>query len=233
MSAVKPGITSERAADAARWAAELGAVTAEALAVRSRVSVPSARGVLRAAERRGLVAATRPLHRGATLYSATPIGLRATDTRAFGVARVSASNAAHLAAVARVAAGLERRHPDHRVQGERELRRDERLAGRSLASARLATAPDGGPLLHRADLILWPHQAQPGCGPVAVEVELTVKAPPRLAAICRAWARCRLVDGVLYYAPPPVSRAVQRAIDEVQAGDRVVVLPLAGALQTE
>ena len=70
-----------------------------------------------------------------------------------------------------------------------------------------------------------------GGGPVAVEVELTIKAPPRLAAICRAWARCPLVDGVLYYAPPPVSRAVQRAIDAAQAGDRVVVLPLARALQ--
>lgn len=81
--------------------------------------------------------------------------------------------------------------------------------------------------------MLWPSGTEAQGGPVAVEVELTVKAPPRLTAICRAWARCRLVDGVLYYAPPAVTRALQRAIDEAQAGDRVVALPLAGALQVD
>ena len=62
--------------------------------------------------------------------------------------------------------------------------------------------------------------------PVAVEVELTIKAPERLAAICRAWARARCVAGVLYLAPPEVERAVQRAIDRAQAHERVVVVPL-------
>jgi hypothetical protein len=62
--------------------------------------------------------------------------------------------------------------------------------------------------------------------PVAVEVELTVKAPRRLAEICRAWARCRCVAGVLYLAPPEVRRALERAIDQAQAGERIAVLGL-------
>ncbi len=216
-----------RVLEATRWAAELGAVTADALAARSQVSMASARAVLQSGARAGVLSRSQPLHRRPALYAATARGLRATDSLSLGAGRVSASNAAHLIAVAQVAAALERRQPDHRVQGERELRRDERLAGRALASARLGTAPDGAPALHRADLILWPHRED--ALPVAVEVELTVKAPRRLAVICRAWARCQLVEAVLYYAPPDVSRAVRRAIEEAHAGDRVVVLPIAGA----
>jgi hypothetical protein len=62
--------------------------------------------------------------------------------------------------------------------------------------------------------------------PVVVEVELTVKAPRRLTAICRAWARCRTVAGVLYLAPANVERALSRAVAEVHAGEQSVVIPL-------
>ncbi len=78
---------------------------------------------------------------------------------------------------------------------------------------------------HRPDLVLWPLSPDGGL-PVAVEVELTIKAPERLAAICRAWARTRCVAGVLYLAPPEVERAVIRAIDRAQAHERVLVVPL-------
>ncbi|HTZ87828.1 MAG TPA: hypothetical protein VMB05_14270, partial [Solirubrobacteraceae bacterium] len=79
--------------------------------------------------------------------------------------------------------------------------------------------------LHRPDMaILAPSGERKR--PVAVEVELTVKAPRRLAAICRAWARSRHVDGVLYLAPPDVERALLRAILAVRASDRVAVIPL-------
>ena len=59
-----------------------------------------------------------------------------------------------------------------------------------------------------------------------VEVELSIKAPRRLAAICRAWARARHINGVYYLAPPPVARAVARAIAETRSEDRIVVLPI-------
>jgi hypothetical protein len=209
--------------EATRWAAELGAITADALAVRSRVTAARASAVLRSGERAGVLARSRPLHGRPALFASTPRGLRAVDATALGAGRVSAANAGHLIAVAAAAAVLEHRYPDHRVQGERGLRRDERAAGTALASARLGTGADGGPALHRADLVLWP----PDDGwPVAVEIELTVKAPARLRAICLAWARCTLVQAVVYYAPPDVERAVIRAVAAARAAERVVVMPL-------
>ena len=125
----------------------------------------------------------------------------------------------------RAAAALERCYPDHRVLGERELRRDERERGAPLASASLGTAPVGGSLLHRPDLVLWPEASEDEL-PVAVEVELTIKAHARLIDICRAWARCRCVAGVVYLAPPEVERRSQRAVAKADAGERIAVVPL-------
>ena len=54
-------------------------------------------------------------------------------------------------------------------------------AGR--CSAEVGLAPDGTVALHRPDLVCW------GAGaPIAIEVELTVKAPARLRTIVRGWA---------------------------------------------
>jgi hypothetical protein len=55
---------------------------------------------------------------------------------------------------------------------------------------------------------------------------LSVKAPRRLAAICRGYARARDIDHVYYLAPSPVARALTRAIAETRSEDRVTVLPL-------
>jgi|HubBroStandDraft_6_1064221.scaffolds.fasta_scaffold01610_2 hypothetical protein len=220
-----------------RWAAGLGAVTAEAVAEHLCVSVASARGRLAAAEGERLLRRHHPLTGRPALYTLTRAGLRAAGVRGLDPCRVSASNALHLIECARVAAALERCYPDHRVQGERELRSEEHECRRALASAELgggacgdrsgAHSPEGwvGQLRHRPDLVLWPMDPAAGL-PVAVEVELTVKAPERLAAICQAWARARCVAGVLYLAPPEVERAVQRAIDRAHAHERVVVVPL-------
>jgi hypothetical protein len=128
-------------------------------------------------------------------------------------------------ACARVAAALERRYPDHLVIGEQELRKRERESGARLASVVLRRVGEHGPLMHRPDLVLLPSTG-PARRPIAVEVELTVKAPQRLAEICRAWTRSRHVDGVLYLAPPAVERALDRAIGAAHAGERVVVVPL-------
>jgi hypothetical protein len=210
-----------------QWTARMGAVTDEALADRLDVIVNSARGQLQVLQRAGWLSRKRPLAEQPALYTATRAGLRVAALQGLDPCRVSASNANHLIVCARVAAALERCYPDHAVLGERELRRDERERGVPLASARLGIAPDGGPLLHRPDLVLWPEGLEDEGGlPVAVEVELTVKAPRRLADICRAWARCRCVAGVLYLAPPEVRRALDRAIDQAQAGERIAVLGL-------
>jgi hypothetical protein len=208
-----------------QWTARVGAVTAEALAHRQGISVASARARLRAAERARLLVRQRPLMGHPALYTVTRAGLRASGLHGLDPCRVSASNALHAIACADAAAALERCYPDHRVLGERELRAEERQIGAPLASARMDFGPYGGRPLHRPDLVLWPGGADAGL-PVPVEVELTVKAPQRLADICRAWARCRCVAGVLYLAAPEVEPALKRAIEKADASARVVVVPL-------
>jgi hypothetical protein len=210
-----------------QWTARMGAITAAALAERERTSVASARARLQALQRAGWLSRRRPLAGQPALYTATRAGLRAAAVRGIDPCRVSVSGALHLIVCVKAAAILERCYPDHVVLGERELRREERERGRALASARLGGAPDGGPLLHRPDLVLCPRAACQADGlPVAVEIELTVKGPRRLADICRAWARCRTVAGVLYIASPQVQRALARAIERAQAHARIVVVGL-------
>jgi hypothetical protein len=209
------------------WINGIGAATAEALAEHDDTSTRSARARLGAAQRDGMLAAHRPLAGQPSLYALTPRGARSLGAAALAPCRVSNANAEHLIACARVAAALERSYPDHLVIGERELRRRERDVGASLASAHLARRQggDGEVALHRPDLVLWPAEHERAL-PVAVEVELAVKAPARLAAICRAWARCRDVAGVLYLAAPAAERALLRAIASSDASAQVVVVPL-------
>ncbi len=115
-----------------------------------------------------------------------------------------------------------------------ELRGEESSYGAPLASATLGRRADGAPLLHRPDLVLWPDSkgiaADGPALPVAIEVELTVKAPRRLLEICRAWARCRCVAGVVYLAAPVVLRPLERAISNARAGERIAMLDLEGVI---
>jgi hypothetical protein len=216
----------------ARWTASLGAVTAEALAQRTGASVGSARAKLLSARRAKLLSSERPLTGRPTLFAITRAGLRACETRGMQACVVSNSNANHLIECAASAAALERCYPGCRLIGERELRRDERELKRPLASARLSARRARQSALHRPDLVLWPTTCE-GELPLAVEVELTAKSPERLVEICRAWARCRVVAGVLYFAPPNVERALTRAVAEARASEQVVVLPLDSLLEDD
>jgi hypothetical protein len=208
-----------------RWAARMGAVTAEALAYRSGTSIASSRSRLVAAERDGLISRQRPLAGRPALYVITRSGLGASGLGGLGPCRVSPANAMHMIVCGGVAVAMERGYPDHHVLGERELRRHESQARALLASTRLGDAPGAGALLHRPDLVLCPAGSDRGL-PVAVEVELSVKAPRRLEAICRAWARARHVACVLYIAAPAVEGALERAIARAQGSERIVVAPL-------
>jgi hypothetical protein len=207
------------------WTVRFGAATAEALAMHGGWTLASARARLCAAERAGLLSSRRILAGASPLYTATRAGLRASGVHGLEPARVSVSAAPHAIACAQVAAALERAYPDHHVTGERELRRDEHEAGSPLASASLGRGPAGVPLLHRPDIVLWPRGTSEAL-PVAVEVELTIKAPARLLEICRAWARCRCVAGTLYLAAPDVQRPLARAIERAQAGERIALVGL-------
>jgi hypothetical protein len=209
-----------------RWTARIGAVSAEALAELEGATVPSARARLSAAERDGMLRCVRPLRDQPALYTVTRAGLRACGLQELRPPRVTAANAAHALACSSAAALLQGGFPGHRVMGEAELRLEERERGAPLASARLGRSPEGERVLHRPHLVLWPRGRGDGL-PVAIEVELTAKAPRRLLAICRAWARCREIAGVLYLVAPEAERPLRRAIDRSQACRRIVVVPLA------
>lgn len=210
-----------------RWTVRLGAVTADALAIHGGWTLASARARLHAAESKGLVCSRRLLAGRPALYAATRSGLRTAGLRGFEPCRISVAGAPHAIECARVAAALEHAYPDHYVMGERELRRDEREAATQLASALLGRGPGGAPLLHRPDLVLWPRDADSNERlPVAVEVELTIKAPRRLLEICRAWARCPCVAGTLYLVAADVEKPLARAIAQAQAAARIAAVPL-------
>jgi hypothetical protein len=206
------------------WTAGLGASTADALACRSGATVASARASLGAAAHDRQLARHKPLAEAQTLYTVTRVGLRAGAIEGLEPCRVSPAGARHMIVSAWVAAALERRYPDATVIGEPALRLRERASGMPFASSVLEWEGPRGKLLHRPDLALVP--SGEGQRPIAIEVELTVKAPRRLAEICRAWARSRHVEGVIYLAPPPVRRAVERAIAASQAEASVVVVSL-------
>jgi hypothetical protein len=201
------------------WLATIGAGSIVELSVACGCSERATAARLRALEERREVRSQRLLHGAPALYTLTRRGLRTAARAELEPVLVSASGFAHLLAVARVAAALEQ--AGQAVGGERELRAWERLEGRALASAEVGLARDGTAARHRPDLVCW----GPGL-PVAVEVELSVKAPERLATIVRGWARSRLVAGVVYYAVPAAARALARAIRSESAQERVVVLAL-------
>jgi hypothetical protein len=197
-------------------------VTADSLACLQGTSIGSASSRLAAAAKVDLLSRHDLLVGQPALYTLTLAGMRMSGLSELEPCRVSVANAPHAIACARAAAELQRRYPDLLVAGERELRRDERSAGRPLASAVLDRTAGDRARLHRPDLVLWP----PAGAPIAIEVELTVKAPRRLSEICRAWARSREVAGVIYLAPAPVRRALLRALEQASAESKIAVLPL-------
>jgi hypothetical protein len=170
----------------------------------------------------GLLEQRTLLYRQPGLYLATAEGLRWQGLQRLGVYRVGAGGFEHARQLAAAAVDLERGLPGWRVAGERELRLEEGDGGRLIASVQVGGLPGGRPALHRPDLAL----VSPEGGVVAVEIELSLKAPRRLAAICRGWARARHVDAVYYLAAPAAARALGRAIAESRAEERITVLAL-------
>jgi hypothetical protein len=213
-----------------KWTARVGAVTAEAVADRYELALRSARATLVAAERKRLLLRRRPLAGDPALYVLTRAGQRAAGVPPATPCGVSPANAMHLIACAHAAAALERSYPQYTVVGERELRRRWQDPAPAGACARLGYAPGGAPMLHRPDLLLLPPVGATEAS-VAVEVELTVKSPRRLEEICRSWARCRGVAGVMYVAAPGVERALQRAVVRAHASSKVVVVPFDAIVQ--
>ncbi|HEX5224638.1 MAG TPA: replication-relaxation family protein [Solirubrobacteraceae bacterium] len=214
-------IRAQRRAATLGWIARTGPVTAGALAVREGCGLASARSHLAALARAGLVRRSAPLRDAPPLYTISPHGLRTAGTRGVAPAPVSAAAAAHAIACAEVAVRLQARWPELEVIGEHAIRARERDGVPSLSCLAGTLTADGRHVTHRADLAVI------GEPPLVVEVELTAKAPARLARICRAWARCSTVSGVLYVVSASAQQPVARAVAREHAGSRIAIVRLA------
>ncbi len=157
-----------------------------------------------------------------TLLRATRGGLRYAGL-GLEPAHVSPGSINHWLACASTALLLAEEAGLDRVLSDRELRLFERLEGKPIASAKMGEHPSGAPALHRPDLAIFADGRR-----VAVEVELTPKAPGRLERIIRAWRRASWVDEVRYYcAAGATRRAVEQAIRKLRT-DRVRILEAPG-----
>ncbi len=177
----------------------------------------------------GLLAQRTLLYRQAGLYIATAEGLRWCGLQRMGVQRVGPGGFEHAWQVANVAAEPVRE--GWRMLSERDIRWQEAETGGLIASAQLGELPSGRAALHRPDLAF----VSPANGTFAIEVELSLKGARRLDAICRAYARARHIEQVIYLATPQAARSVERAVARTRAEDRITVLPFdePGALARE
>jgi hypothetical protein len=213
------------------WVGRLGAAAAGDVMARFGMGRTAAYRRLAALVDYRLISAVRLLHGEPALYVATREGLLWAGLGRYDPCRVGAVTARHYALCAKLTVALERNDPSVAVWSERDVRAAELDAGRAVASAEVGRLPDGRPRLRRADLVLMPRTE--GRRAVAVEVELAVKGARRLEAICRAWARCRLVESVRYYASPAAARAVARAVDRVHAHEVIEIHSLEETLKGE
>jgi hypothetical protein len=213
---------TEKDAEIVGWVGRLGAAGSQHVAARFQMGRSWTYARLQQLVADELLEQRVLLHRRPGLYVASAAGLRWRGLERLGVQRVRPGGFEHAWELADAAVALEGALPDWRVLGEREIRACEREQRELVASARVGSLPGDRAALHRPDLAL----ISPAGRVLAVEVELSIKAPARLAAICRGWARARHIDLVYYLAAPSVEGALARAIREARAQDRITVLTL-------
>ena len=205
-----------------RWLGRIGAASADHVMERFAMSRSWAYERLSSLVRDGLLEQKTLLHRQPGLYLATAEGLRWTQQEHLSVYRVSPGSFRHANEIASVSVPLAGLLPEWRQLSERELRIAEGDELRLIASVKVGELPGGRPALHRPDLALVHRDKQV----LAIEVELSVKAAPRLQAIARAYARARYITHVYYLTEPAPARALSRAITSVRAQDKITVLAL-------
>jgi hypothetical protein len=178
------------------------------------------RGVTAARERRlreaGLIEVLPGFGNSGRLVLCTRQGLRAAGRGGLPAPRFSPATLLHSAAVASVAAKLERE--GHRLLSEREIFARERAKGKRILSAQ---CPGGR--YHRPDLILLGNPNE------AIEVELTDKSARRLDELLRAWRRsvaARQFGRVRYLCSPRALPYVERAVERTSTDTVIDVEPL-------
>jgi hypothetical protein len=218
-------LQTERDAEIVDWVGRLGAAGAEHIMGRFQMGRSWAYARLASLVADGLLEQKQLLHRQPGLYVATAEGLRWRGLQRLGVNRLSVGGFHHARQVASAAVALQHGLPGWTMLSERELRVVESECGELVASARVGELPGGRPAVHRPDLAL----ISPDHRVLAIEVELSVKAPRRLQAICRAYARARHISYVYYLASHAAGRAVSRAVELSRSQDRITLLAIEDA----
>jgi hypothetical protein len=215
-------VQTARDAEIVDWIGRIGAASRAHVMARFGMGRSWAYARLGCLVRDGLLEHRQLLYQTPGLYLATAEGLRWRGLERLGVCRPGLGAVAHATELASAAVAFDRALPDRQQLTERELRVTEADGGHPIASASLGDLPGGRHALHRPDLALL----GTGGRTVAIEVELSVKAPRRLQAICRGYARARHIDHVYYLATPAAMRAVSRAVDRARAHEQITVLEL-------
>ena len=216
LGGITPRSSAARDWQIVRWVARMGAVTLAQLRARFELGRTVAYRRVAACAAMGLLERVETLRGQPALIRATRRGLRFAGVQ-LRVAQVRPELVGHWIACGDVALALEAEFGPGAVVSEREIRALEADEGQPVASAVVGERPDGSEILHRADLAVRPDGHW-----LAVEVELTPKAPERLEAIVRAWRRARWLAGARYYAwPGAVATGVERAIARTHADGRV------------
>jgi hypothetical protein len=222
------GLTPYRSAmkrdrELVRWIARMGAVGIGHVQRRFGVGRSVSYALVARLVEAGLVRRVATLPGDPTLLVATRQGIRYAGL-GLKVAAVAPGAVDHWLACADVALWAERRWAPSCVWSERELRFAELDSEKPIASAVVDELPSGRLILHRPDLVV-----RYGERVIAIEVELTPKAPRRLEQLVRAWAWATHVDEVLYLClPGPTQRAVERALERTYAAEGVSVHDLGG-----
>jgi hypothetical protein len=200
------------------WIGRMGAVELGHIRRRFGVGRSVAYALVRRLVEAGLLERVATLPGDPTLIRATLNGLRYVHLP-LPLAKVSAYQSDHWAACSSVALWAEERFGRDAVISERELRRLEAESERPIGSCVIGEHRNGHELLHRPDLLVTDNGS-----PIAIEVELTPKAPRRLEAIVRGFRRARHLERTIYVVGDgSTRRAVERAVEKVRAGERVVV----------
>jgi hypothetical protein len=201
-----------------RFVGRHGAVAIEHVMATMGVGRTAAYRRVGACVERGLLERLALLRGEPSLLRATRAGLRYAGL-GLGVAVISPGSVDHWLRCASTSLLLSQEFGADRILTERELRLLERIEGRAIASARIGELPGGKPRLHRPDLVVLTEER-----PVAIEVELTPKAPGRLEQLIRAWRRASCVAEVHYLcAPGATRRAVERAVEKTRAEGRIQI----------
>lgn len=218
-----PGAEHTADQELVRFVGRHGAVAIEHVMAATGVGRTMAYRRVAACVERGLLERLDLVRAEPSLLRATRQGLRYAGL-GLDVARISPGSVNHWLCCASTALALGDEFGQHAVVTEREIRLHEQIEGKPIASARIGEQSDGEPRLHRPDLAVSIDGRL-----IAIEVELTPKAPRRLVGLIRAWRRARWVAETRYYcAPGATRRGVEKAVRSARAEERVRILEVIG-----